>query len=304
MAKPQFLIVEDDPRTALTIKDILCDGFPSATIEVTDTNGHAMEILNVFAPDLITTDFLRPGGTGLEFVASLRQSTDARLRRTPVLAISGSIGSDPKRFPEARDLELRFFRAGAQKVLPKPFHVQDFLDSVNELLPLDVHPDFALLHLKRKSESIDYKEPIDLSDKDNVASLAKDVIAMANIGGGTIVVGVAEESPGKFIDVGVESELLSYFEVSRLNRSLRSYLDPPVSVRVRHIRDAGKAFIILDVPSAEEVPLLAARSNERAFLYTGRLYMRNTACEISEVKSSIELRSLLDRFQKNRGSTS
>lgn len=302
MATPQFLIIDDDLNTALLIKDVLQIGFPSATIEIADTNGHAWTILNSFTPDLITTDFARPGGTGLEFVAELRQSTDARLRRTPVLVITGAIGLDPQQSPSVRDLELRFFRTGAQKVLQKPFHLQHFLDLLNELLPLDVHQDLALLRLKRESESLDYKESINLSLKDNVASLAKDVIAMANIGGGNIVIGVAEETPGKFIDVGVGPESITHFEVSRLNRSLRSYLDPPVAVRVRYLRDVGKEFIILDIPAAAEVPLLPARSNENASLYTGRLYIRNTACESSEVKSSVELRALLYRFQTNKGS--
>ncbi len=293
---PRFLIVEDDDTTADFLRDILKSGFPKAKVEIAYSNDQANEILKTFSPDLITSDIARPGGSGLDFMAALRKTQHVRIRKVPVIAITGLANPRIQR----QEIELTLYRAGFRKVFPKPFSVEQLLDYVNELLPLEIDPDLALLHLKRESRSLDYKGFVDLSNKDGVASLAKDVIAMANSGGGNIIIGMAEKSPGVFVGVGIDPQFLDYLEVSMLNRALRSYLDPPIAVDVRRVSDDGKTFVILKVPSADDVPILAARNNDKASLYMGRLYVRNTACESAEAKSSSELRLLLSRFVGER----
>jgi predicted HTH transcriptional regulator len=136
-----------------------------------------------------------------------------------------------------------------------------------------------------------------MGTRDGRAALAKDAIAFANYGGGTIVVGVAEVRPGEFVARGIEQSLVADLEASKLNNAVRPFLDPPISLTVKIVRDGARHFALIRVPAAEHVPVIAKRQNERASLYLGRLYTRSSACESAEVQTSAELRTLLDRFR-------
>jgi len=138
------------------------------------------------------------------------------------------------------------------------------------------------VHLGVETKDLDYKESVGLDCRDGRTALAKDVIAMANSGGGRIIVGVPEDD-------------LAAFEPSRLNRALRDYLDPPVSVGVKQVRDGGRVFAILEVPPGAEMVILAGKENDRAGLRRGRVYVRTSSVESAEVRDSSELRALLER---------
>jgi CheY-like chemotaxis protein len=127
------------------------------------------------------------------------------------------------------------------------------------------------------------------------ALLAKDVIAMANSGGGRIIVGIRESAPGVFTPLGILEDDLAAFEPSRLNRALRDYLDPPLSVGVKQVRDGGRVFAILEISAGGEMVILAGKENDRAGLRRGRVYVRTSSVESAEVRDSSELRALLER---------
>ncbi|NIN01351.1 MAG: hypothetical protein GTO24_25645, partial [candidate division Zixibacteria bacterium] len=80
-------------------------------------------------------------------------------------------------------------------MLAKPFKIEEILDLLNLVLPVKSNPDAVRIYLGSERQDLDYKEGLDLQTKDNCAALAKDVIAIANWGGGTIIVGVAEPRP-------------------------------------------------------------------------------------------------------------
>ncbi len=126
-------------------------------------------------------------------------------------------------------------------------------------------------------------------------------MAMANWGGGTIVVGVAEPQPGNFVAQGVPDSVLDSFETSRLNRAVNEFLDPPVPITVRRVQDGNQMFVLLSVPAAKDSLVLVKRQNEDAGIYPGRIYSRSSAAESAEVRTSSELRELLDRLQRRKG---
>jgi CheY-like chemotaxis protein len=284
----RFLVVDDSAVIAHHVAALLSKSYPTAEVETASTNSEAYKTLRQFSPDLIVTDWNRPGGTGREFIAALRQ--DPHTASTPIIVATGNI-MDPG----------EVYGVGANALLLKPFAPRDLLEHTNRLLRLPRNPDVILIHLGYETRELDYKEDLDLGSKYGRASLAKDVIAMANWGGGNIVVGVAEPSPGEFDAVGISNEHLAQYEVTRLNRAIIDYLDPPVPVVVRRISSEGKVFAVLQIPPAHGTLILAARKDERAGLFLGRIYTRTTAAESAEVRHSSELRELLNRVLRSFG---
>jgi hypothetical protein len=241
-----------------------------------------------FLPSLITTDINRPGGDGYEFLTKVRN--DSKVRHVPVIAVSGANKSD--------ETELRQYRHGFNAVLSKPFPLKKILATIDEVLHLRSDPDAAMIHAGFESRERDYKEHIDLTTKKGRASLAKDVIAFANYGGGTIILGVSEPTPGKFIPIGVPDSLVSEFETTHLNQAIRPFLDPPINIIVRSVQDGTRVFLFIEIPAAKGTLILAAKKNEAAGLYPGRIYTRTTYVASAETQSSEELREVLSRYLK------
>lgn len=282
----RILLVEDSPDLLGALARLLQRSFPIADIRTAEGNDQAYGILREFAPDLIVTDLNRPGGSGTDFIAALRR--DPYTAKTRIILMSGNPPMSPW-----RDQALA---AGADSFLQKPFAPRDLLEEIRRLLHTPQNSDEILIQLGYESRELDYKSALDLATKVGRAALAKDVIAMANWGGGNIIVGIDEIRPGEFLPSGIPEEQLGQYEVSRLNRAIRDYLDPPVAVIVRRTRWNNMHFVILQVPAAHESLVLAAKKHDQAGLFMGRIYTRTSAAESAEVQHSAELRQLLARL--------
>jgi len=281
-----FLVVDDEPSILDALTFVLEGAYSGAQVRSAHSNDEAFRILQQFRPALITTDINRPGGNGFDFLESLR--VDPQTSRIPVIAVSAM-----------STLELDLYRVGFNGVLVKPFMLEKLIEAVNRVLHVNADPDTAVICAGVENPVLDYKESLDLSTREGRATLAKDVIAMANYGGGTMVIGVAEKMPGKFVPVGLTPEQVNALEVTRVNRALGEYIDPIVHVSVKRARLGTREFVILRVPGATDTLLLAVRQNDVAGLYPGRIYTRNNACESAEIRDSSELRSLLARLNRD-----
>jgi len=285
----KFLVLDDEDSIASLTAQVIQRSFAGSEVYAVHTNEEAFRILASITPNLITTDIYHPGGDGFDFLTRLRGGPKTAF--VPVIAISGN----------ARDnQQLAYYKHGFDAVFPKPWQTEELIAAIARLLRLRADPAIQLVHLGIETQSHDYKETVDLASKSGRASLAKDVMAMANWGGGTIVVGVAEPQPGEFVTQGVPDSVLSSFETSRLNRAVNEFLDPPVPITVRRVRDGNHVFVLLSVPAAKDSLVLVKRQNEDAGIYPGRIYSRSSAAESAEVRSSSELRDLLDRLQSRK----
>ncbi len=291
----KFLIIDDDPFICDLLSSFFKITYDDARVESAGTNKKAFHIMENYIPDLITTDLMRPGGDPLDFILQIRK--DPKLWHIPVIGISGAIKSDA--------MELKLYRNGFNGVIRKPFGIKvlvEALNKVNRARP-KADPDSIMIHAGFESQSLDYKESIDIKTKKGKASIAKDVIAFANYGGGTIIVGVKEDPPGFFTANGVEPSIIGDFETTHLNQAVNSYLDPPINVKVRKVENEGKIFIFVEIPPAENTFILAAKKNEAASLFTGRIYTRTTNVTSEEIQTSEEMRTLFNRFVKTTGTT-
>jgi len=260
-------------------------------------NKEAFALAVQYEPDLIISDINRPGGDGYQLLDMLR--SNLQTRHIPVFSLTGTVspGYDKKRTRDAEAEELRQYRAGFTRVIAKPFKLDQLLEIANSFMIRDVKTDHALLYLEMETPTLDYKESVDLSTRDGCAGLAKDVIAMANAGGGTIIIGVAEKTKGQFERLGLSNTVVEALETTLVNKSLRSFMDPTIYIGVRKVTDVGKTFVFLQVPGAADAPVLARKNNQNAALHQGRIYIRSSAAETREVTDYLELRLLLDRFR-------
>ncbi|HMN14166.1 MAG TPA: putative DNA binding domain-containing protein, partial [Bellilinea sp.] len=158
-----------------------------------------------------------------------------------------------------------------------------------------------ILQLIRRGEErpdFDFKDAINLEgDKKAKAELTKDVIAMANSGGGLIIGGIRQTPTGFSLD-GMTPEELKGFDSTRLNQFVNNYCDPPINATTRVVQDGGKTFGVIIVPDFREQPHIVNR-NFSEVLSEGDLLVR-TGNNESRRAGPNELRELLNRAIERR----
>jgi CheY-like chemotaxis protein len=277
----RFLLVDDETTLRVMLGHVLRESFPGADVRPAPDHRQALRIARSFNPAIVITDYYHPGGTGVDLLQQLRR--DPKTRRTPVVLATAM---------QTMEHELR--RVGFNAVLFKPFDREDFVEFVTRVLTLDADLDAEILDIPEESRSLEYLEAVELGSDDGRAALAKEVMAMANSGGGTIVVGVKEVWPGDFAATGIGEAAAETLETGRVRAALQDYLEPPVQVAVKRVRDGSRRFALLRIPNAGEALVQAAKWNVRAGLEPGHVYARDGAKGIADVGTWEELRALLE----------
>ncbi len=117
-----ILVIDDDPQINQLLQDVLeFEGYKVITAERATEGLYHLETTAI---DLVITDVIMPDKEGLETIREMRQ----RYPQTKILAISGGLS---KGGVDVLDIAKRL---GANRVLSKPFVVQDLLQSVRMLL--------------------------------------------------------------------------------------------------------------------------------------------------------------------------
>ncbi len=118
-SRPTVLVVEDDPDLRSYLARLL-DGDGWAVTAVADAESAEQAAFSPsVVPDVVVTDVMLPGGSGLQLVARLRK--DPRTARLPVIIVTGRGGADA-----AGD----GLAAGADDYVTKPFSSRDLLARV------------------------------------------------------------------------------------------------------------------------------------------------------------------------------
>lgn len=286
-----ILCVDDEPVIGRLLSHIILSEMDEIVVEHVVSNADALAAISIRRPDLIISDIMHQDSNGIELFTGLR--TDPKTASIPFIFVSGQIDRDP-------DLELRLYREGADGVLAKPFTSEELIACVIRTLRVPSSPEIVMLLLGFESRDLDYKEDLDLKSKTGRASIAKDFISMANIGGGTIIVGVRESEPGVFKLVGVSDDRLAFFETTRINDLVRPYIGAAVAVSSRVIPYQSHHFVFIRIPSSGDTLAMPVSSHEGASLFTGRIYGRTDAARTEEVRDSLEVLKMLDRIVAER----
>lgn len=123
----RILVVDDELSNAEVLALILHEeGF---LVTVAGDGRQALERIEQAAPDLLITDYMMPGMSGVELARAVRQLP--RHRNLPVLLMSGAAASTLSAHAQHFDAFLR-----------KPFDIEALLKAVQSLLtrPLDGLP--------------------------------------------------------------------------------------------------------------------------------------------------------------------
>lgn len=159
-----------------------------------------------------------------------------------------------------------------------------------------------LLIEPREHLHIEIKEWLDLQDRSHRALLAKEIIALANHGGGFIIVGFREENDGTFSPASPQPTNLDAYSQDVINEIVRTYIDPALHCSVHHETHTatGLRFPIIVVPGGHRQPVMAKRgSPDNNSLLSRTVYCRRAGPVSEQPQSADEWRDLMDRCLRN-----
>ena len=91
-----------------------------------------------------------------------------------------------------------------------------------------------LINEPRETLDVEVKEWLDLTDNDHRALIAKEIIALANHGGGILVIGFEESTDGTFRPSASRPVNLNAWSQDGIQSIIAKYADPSVQCRVHH----------------------------------------------------------------------
>ena len=111
----------------------------------------------------------------------------------------------------------------------------------------------------REALDVEVKEWLDLSNPDQRASLAREIIALANHGGGYVVIGFRELADGSFQAATPRPRELNAWTQDAIQSVVAKYIDPNIQCRVVHqaASPAEERYPIIVVPGGHRVPIRA-----------------------------------------------
>lgn len=157
-----------------------------------------------------------------------------------------------------------------------------------------------LLALPNETLSTEYKSWLPLSDNEGKAKLAKAAIAIANHGGGIIVLGMRpDKTNGVTLVSDKRPEGLRRYNQDDVNAAINRFADPAFHCELAFAThpQTGVEHAFVIVPSGLTVPVMSKRECPSAIL-AQRCYMRKPGPKSEEPLTNDEWRTLLDRCIK------
>lgn len=109
--KPRILIVDDEPQIVRVLTTgLIANGYDT---RYADNGFDALEIAASWSPDVIVTDLVMPGMTGLELCRQIRAESETPI---VVLSVKGEEG-----------IKVEALDAGADDYVTKPFGIEELL---------------------------------------------------------------------------------------------------------------------------------------------------------------------------------
>lgn len=147
---------------------------------------------------------------------------------------------------------------------------------------------------------VDFKAPMAWEGATRGA-LAEDIVAMANVrDGGVVLIGVSEGADGSPQVAGVTSDQAATFDPTKVGEYVASHFQPPPRLQIERPILEGKQLIVLRVSEFETTPIVCikdgpekyAGSGKRMF-YAGNVIIRNTAAKSEVIRSAEDMHALI-----------
>lgn len=159
-----------------------------------------------------------------------------------------------------------------------------------------------LLTSPREALDIEIKAWLDLSETNERANLAKAIIALANHGGGYLIIGLAQQSDGQFLPASDAPADLAGLSQDAVQDAIQRYVEPAIQCRTEHVDhpEHGKQLPIVVVPGGHRVPIRAKSGSPDGKLVKDRVYIRRPGPRSEEPQTSSEWDQLLERCLRAR----
>ena len=160
----------------------------------------------------------------------------------------------------------------------------------------------ALLQFPNEKLTVEYKGWLDLSDNALKATLAKAAIALANEGGGVIVLGMREDNQqGGALGSQARPATLARYSQDNINAAINRYADPKVHCELAfatHL-EANNEHAFFLVPGGAPVPVMCIRSCD-GIIAAQKCYIRKPGPKSEEPFTSEEWRGVMERCITSR----
>ena len=150
--------------------------------------------------------------------------------------------------------------------------------------------------------NLEIKGWLDLTSTDHQAKLAKAIIAMANHGGGYVVIGFDERPGLPAIPTSGRPGSLAAYNRDRVNGITEKYLEPSVHCEVYHVQAPdGMDYPLIEIPGGHRIPIMAKRDGPSGGELRQRaIYIRRPGPKSEEPRTAQEINMLFDRCFSNR----
>jgi hypothetical protein len=162
-----------------------------------------------------------------------------------------------------------------------------------------------LLQFPSEKLSVEYKSWLDVTDNAGKATLAKAAIALANEGGGIIVLGMREDvARGSALGSQPRPAGMARYSQDNINAAIERFADPAFHCALMFAEHPATgvehAFVI--VPGGMSVPVMSARGSD-GIIQPQRCYVRKPGPRSEEPFTSEEWRGVMERCLQARRAT-
>ncbi len=135
------------------------------------------------------------------------------------------------------------------------------------------------------------------------ATLAKEIIALANNGGGYIFIGF-DDKGAEFPEITPEEGDLDAFTQDAISGIVQRYVTPSCQCRLEMISRTGSEALhpVIIVPGNHRTPLFAARGGPNGELDSGKIYVRRPGGNSEAARTQDDSEKLIERLVKARQS--
>ncbi len=142
-----------------------------------------------------------------------------------------------------------------------------------------------------------------LAGNGDKASLAKEIIALANSGGGYIFIGF-DDAGADLPEVEPQENEKEAFTQDNISSIVHRYINPPCQCRVELVSrtDSDMEHPVIIVPGNHRTPLFAASGGPNGELDSGKVYIRRPGGNSEQARNQDDWEKLLDRLVKARQS--
>ena len=172
-------------------------------------------------------------------------------------------------------------------------------------------PDYILGLLENPTENLktELKDWIDPDEDEAKAKIVKACLALRNLDGGVLLIGVSDKPRRRNAACPLEP-VEETFEQEKIQRMVARYADPPFEIRVRHVPLDGIRYVAIEVPGGIQYPVmtkrgLTAKKDEKQcrLIKKKTIYVRtlraNGSASTAELTDE-DVGELLERYSKNR----